>query len=65
MPIESITGRGATRNSTPTRFNLKERGEEGDWLDIDYDLPAASALSGLSQYELLTSLGPRFDRVWF
>ncbi|MCK0531614.1 alanine racemase [Sphingobium agri] len=39
--------------------------KEGDWLDIDYDLPAASALSGLSQYELLTSLGPRFDRVWF
>ncbi len=38
--------------------------KEGDWLDIDYDLPATSKLSGLSQYELLTSLGPRFDRVW-
>ena len=33
MPIESIKGRGATRNSTPTRFNLKERLAEGDWLD--------------------------------
>ena len=33
MPIESIKSRGATRNSTPTRFNLKERVAEGDWLD--------------------------------
>jgi DNA repair photolyase len=33
MPVESITGRGANRNSTPTRFNLRERVEEGDWLD--------------------------------
>lgn len=37
---------------------------EGDWVSLDYDLPAASALSGLSQYELLTGLGRRFDRVW-
>lgn len=35
---------------------------EGDWLGLEYDLPAASALSGLSQYELLTSLGRRFLR---
>ena len=33
MPVESTHGRGATRNSTPTRFNLKERVEEGEWLD--------------------------------
>ena len=33
MPVESIKGRGATRNATPTRFNLKERLVEGDWLD--------------------------------
>src|SRR5688572_5018573 len=33
MPVESIRGRGATRNSTPTRFNLKERAIDGDWLD--------------------------------
>jgi alanine racemase len=38
--------------------------QEGDWLDIDYALPEASALSGLSQYELLTGLGARFDRLW-
>jgi alanine racemase len=37
---------------------------EGDWVALDYDLPAASAASGLSQYELLTGLGARFDRVW-
>jgi DNA repair photolyase len=33
MPVESIKSRGATRNSTPTRFNLTERVVEGDWLD--------------------------------
>lgn len=33
---------------------------EGDWLDLPYDLPRASRLSGLSQYELLTVLGRRF-----
>ena len=33
MPVESIRSRGATRNATPTRFNLKERVAEGDWLD--------------------------------
>lgn len=33
MPVESMKARGATRNATPTRFNLKERVAEGDWLD--------------------------------
>ena len=37
---------------------------EGDWIEIDYDLPAAAAQSGLSQYELLTGLGGRFERLW-
>lgn len=37
---------------------------EGDWVDIAYDLRDASAASGLSQYELLTGLGARYDRVW-
>jgi alanine racemase len=36
---------------------------EGDWLDLDYDLPSAAAASGMSQYELLTGLGSRFDRI--
>ncbi len=35
---------------------------EGDWVEVAYDLPAASAISGLSQYELLTLLGKRFSR---
>ena len=38
--------------------------KEGDWVEIDYDLPSASAQSGLSQYELLTTLGSRFERRW-
>lgn len=37
---------------------------EGDWVAFDYDLPETAALSGLSQYELLTGLGARFARVW-
>ena len=37
---------------------------EGDWVTMDYDLPAASAATGLSQYELLTGLSPRFERRW-
>jgi alanine racemase len=38
--------------------------KEGDWVEIDYDLPSASKQSGLSQYELLTTLGSRFERRW-
>jgi alanine racemase len=37
---------------------------EGDWVEIDFDLPGASAQSGLSQYELLTTLGARYQRLW-
>jgi DNA repair photolyase len=33
MPIESIKGRGATRNPLSARFNLPQRLAEGDWLD--------------------------------
>ena len=38
--------------------------QEGDWLDLEFDLPTAAAQSGLSQYELLTGLGRRYDRIW-
>jgi len=38
--------------------------KEGEWVEIDYDLPSASSQSGLSQYELLTALGDRFERRW-
>ena len=37
---------------------------EGDWVAVDYDLPAAAQSSGLSQYELLTGLSQRFERRW-
>jgi alanine racemase len=37
---------------------------EGDWVEIDYELPEAAAQSGLSQYELLTTLGGRHERRW-
>jgi alanine racemase len=37
---------------------------EGDWVDVEYDLVSAAALTGLSQYELLTNLGARFARIW-
>ena len=38
--------------------------KEGDWVEIDYDLPSASKQSGVAQYELLTTLGSRFERRW-
>ena len=37
---------------------------EGDWVALDYALPAAAAAAGMSQYELLTGLGRRFERRW-
>jgi alanine racemase len=38
--------------------------KEGDWVELDFDLPTASEASGLTQYELLTTLGSRFERTW-
>jgi alanine racemase len=37
---------------------------EGDWVTLPYDLPKLSTQSGLSQYELLTGLGSRSERIW-
>ena len=37
---------------------------EGDWVSLPLDLPLASMQTGMSQYELLTGLGQRFERVW-
>lgn len=47
-------------------FDASEADElaEGDWLALDYDLPSTASRSGLSQYELLTGLGARFERHW-
>jgi alanine racemase len=36
---------------------------EGDWIGIAFDLAAAANACDRSQYELLTGLGRRFDRV--
>lgn len=36
----------------------------GDWVSIDFVLEEAARQSGMSQYELLTGLGRRFERVW-
>lgn len=37
---------------------------EGDWLALEHDLPAMAERSGVSQYELLTGLGARYQRRW-
>jgi len=37
---------------------------EGDWVALSFVLPEATVASGMSQYELLTGLGDRFDRGW-
>ncbi|HMP57183.1 MAG TPA: alanine racemase, partial [Novosphingobium sp.] len=36
--------------------------DEGDWVEAEYSRPEAAALSGLSQYELITLLADRFAR---
>jgi alanine racemase len=46
------------------KIDLSANVGEGDWVELDYNLPEAAVQSGLSQYELLTTLGPRFKRTW-
>lgn len=60
LPVRGRVSMDLLIVEVPTGANVAE----GDWLAIDYALPAASAASGLSQYELLTGLGARFDRSW-
>ncbi len=36
----------------------------GDWIDVDFDLGRISRTTGMTAYELLTGLGPRFERHW-
>lgn len=38
---------------------------EGDCVTLDFDLEYAATQTGISQYELLTGLGRRFERSWF
>ncbi len=35
---------------------------DGDWLSVPFDLPQEATRTGLSQYELLTTLGQRYAR---
>mgnify|MGYP006165925489 CR=1 FL=1 len=37
---------------------------EGDWLDIPFDPETMATLAGRTSYELLVTLGQRFERVW-
>ena len=37
---------------------------EGDRVEIEFDLKYSAMVSDMSQYELLTGLGSRFQRVW-
>ena len=49
---------------TAVKIDPKAGVAEGDWVELDYALPEAAVQSGLSQYELLTTLGSRFKRSW-
>ena len=58
-----VAGR-VSMDLTAVRVDAASDLAEGDWVELDYELPGASAQSGLSQYELLTGLGGRFERIW-
>lgn len=58
-----VVGR-VSMDLTAVRVDDAPEVKEGDWLELDFDLPSASSQSGLSQYELLTTLGGRFERSW-
>ncbi|MDQ8757272.1 alanine racemase [Sphingosinicella sp. LHD-64] len=60
LPVVGRVSMDLTAISVDAAPDLKE----GDWIELDYDLPEAAAQSGLSQYELLTTLGSRFARRW-
>lgn len=58
-----VVGR-VSMDLTAVRVDAAPQVGEGDWLEIELDLPRAAEQSGLSQYELLTTLGSRYDRIW-
>jgi alanine racemase len=37
---------------------------EGDFVQFDFNLTEMSQRTGISPYELLTSMGQRYDRIW-
>jgi alanine racemase len=58
-----VVGR-VTMDLTTIRVDDAPELAEGDWVELDFRLPDATAQSGLSQYELLTTLGARYQRLW-
>ena len=38
--------------------------QEGSWVQLDHNLAEAAKISGMSQYELLTGMGQRSQRIW-
>jgi len=58
-----VVGR-VSMDLTAVKIDPAAKVGEGDWVELDYNLPEASVQSGLSQYELLTTLGSRFQRSW-
>jgi alanine racemase len=58
-----VVGR-VSMDLTAVRVDAAPQLGDGDWVEIAFDLPRAAGQSGLSQYELLTSLGSRYERVW-
>jgi alanine racemase len=59
--IAPVVGR-ISMDLTAIRVDEAPELGEGDWLAMDFNLPR---LAGpLSQYELLTTLGSRFERIW-
>ena len=56
-----VIGR-VSMDMTVVDLTLAPHLREGDWLDVSYSLPEASATTGIGQYELLTLLGHRFAR---
>ena len=58
-----VAGR-VSMDLTAVKIDPKADVAEGDWVELDYNLPEAAVQSGLSQYELLTTLGGRFKRTW-
>jgi alanine racemase len=63
LAILPVVGR-VSMDLTAVRVDATPQLCEGHWVEIDFDLPRAARQSGLSQYELLTSLGSRHERVW-
>ena len=58
-----VAGR-VSMDLTAVRIDPAADVAEGDWVELDHDLPEAAVQSGLSQYELLTTLGSRYKRTW-